>query len=118
VIPVPLFPVVSLVKRVPREVWYALAVVIFFAILRWHWIGVGEDRCQEGHKKAEAAALVESVKQEKEAPAVAQAAIEAVKPQVTERVRIIREKIPATIACPDYDDGVQQVIREASTAAD
>lgn len=111
-------PWLILLRKVPREFWYLLAVVALFALLRWHWIGVGEDRCQEGHKKAEAAALVESVKQEKEAPAVAQAAIEAVKPQVTERVRIIREKIPATIACPDYDDGVQQVIREASTAAD
>jgi hypothetical protein len=113
-----MLPVVSFIKRVPREVWYILAVVIFFAILRWHWIGVGVDRCQEGYKKAEAAALAESVKQEKQAPAVAQAAIEAVKPQVTERVRIIREKIPSTIVCPDYDDGVQQVIREASAAAD
>jgi hypothetical protein len=117
-IPLPILPVVSVIKRVPREVWYVLAVVIFFAILRWHWIDVGFDRCQEGNKRAEAAALAESVKQEKEAPAVAQAAIEAVKPQVTERVRIIREKIPSTIVCPDYDDGVQQVLREAASAAD
>lgn len=117
-IPISILPVVSFIKKVPREVWYLLAVVVFFALLRWHWIDVGYDRCQEGHKKAEAAALAESVKQEKEAPAVAQAAIEAVKPQVIERVRIIRENIPTTIACPDYNDGVQRAIREASTAAD
>jgi len=117
-IPLAIAPVYSFIKRVPREVWYILAVVIFFAILRWHWIGVGVERCQEGYKKAEAAALAEAVKQEKEAPAVAQAAIEAVKPQVIERVRIIRENIPTAIACPDYNDGVQRAIREASTAAD
>ena len=111
-------PFLLFLRKIPWQAWALLGILIAFALLRSHWIGVGVKRCQEGHKKAEAAALVESVKQEKEAPAVAQAAIEAVKPQVTERVRIIREKIPATIACPDYDDGVQQVIREASTAAD
>lgn len=109
---------IGFIRKVPREFWYALAIGVFFLILRQHWIHVGVERCQAGYKKAEAAALVEAQKQEAAAPVIAQEAQEAVKPQVTERVRIIRESIPSTVSCPDYDDRVQQAIREAATSAD
>ena len=105
-------------RKIPREFWYLLAVVVFFAVLRWHWIGVGYDKCADKYKKAEAAALIESQKQEAVAPVIAQEAQETVKIQVVEKLRIIRENIPTNIACPDYDPIVQQTIREAATSAD
>lgn len=111
-------PWLILLRKVPREFWYLLAVVALFAVLRWHWIGVGVERCEDRYKKAEAAALVEAQKQEASAPVIAQEAQEAVKPQVIERIKVIRESIPSNISCPDYDDRVQQAIREAATAAD
>jgi hypothetical protein len=109
--------VANFLKGLPREVWYALAVLVLLLILRSHYIGVGIERCETRHKAAYDKAVAEAQKQEKRAPANAQAAQEAVKPKVTERVRVIREQIPVN-SCPDYPDGVQAVIREAAAAAD
>ena len=76
----------------------------------------GVERCEARQAKALEKALAESAKQEKAAPAIAEAAREAVKPKVEERIRIIREQIPAN-SCPDYGDIVQSEIREAAASS-
>jgi hypothetical protein len=113
-------PWLIFLRKIPREFWYLLAVVVFFAVLRWHWIGVGYDRCMEGNRKAQEAAAMEAKKQEEAAPNIAQDAQDEVKPEVLERVRVIREYIEAEpISCTAaYSDGVQSQIREAKAAAD
>lgn len=80
-------------------------------------LGVGVERCEERQAKALEKALKESAKQEKNAPVIAQEARDAVKPKVEERIRVIREQIPAKSCSDDYPDGVQAIIREAATAA-
>jgi len=105
-------------KSLPREVWYGLALLVILLILRNHWIDVGVERCEATQAKAREKALAESVKQEKQAPVIAQEARDAVKPMVEERIRIIREQIPAKSCSDDYPDGVQAIIREAATSAD
>jgi len=108
----------NVIKSIPREVWYGLALVVILLILRSHWIGVGVERCEERQAKALEKALAESAKQEKEAPAIAQEARDAVKPKVEEKIRIIREQVIANSCSDDYPDGVQAIIREAATASD
>jgi hypothetical protein len=110
-------PIGDFLKSLPREVWYGLALVVILLILRSHWIGVGVERCEATQAKALEKALAESAKQEKNAPVIAQEARDAVKPKVEERIRVIREQIPAKSCSDDYPDGVQAIIREAATAA-
>lgn len=109
-------PILDWLKALPWQVYagLALAVLIFFA--RLHWIDVGVERCEDKNAKAQQKALAESITQELNAPVIAQNAQEAIKPIVTERVRIIRESIPVN-NCADYPDSVQAVIREAATTA-
>ncbi len=110
-------PAGDFLKSLPREVWYGLAVLVILLILRSHWIGVGVERCETRHNAAYEKAVAEAQKQEKRAPANAQASQEAVKPKIQERIKVIREKVPADCGHA-YDDGVQAVIREAAAAAD
>ena len=115
-----MFPVqaFALAKRVPREVWLAIAgLLLLFFVYR---IGyqVRDWECKAENKAAQDAADKQSTAQEQAAPVIAQEAIEAVQPQVIERVRIIREQIPSTVSCPDYDAIVQSEIRKAKAAAD
>ena len=110
-------PWLILLRKVPREFWYLLAVVALFAVLRWHWIGVGVERCEDRYKKAEAAALVEAQKQEASAPVIAQEAQEAVKPVIEERVIYVNKN--NTVSCDEpYSDGVQSEIHKAEAAID
>ena len=108
----------AFLKSIPWQVWAGIALLIVMLILRSHWIGTGIERCEAKHKAAYDKALAESAKQEKAAPAIAEAAREAVKPKVEERIRVIREQIPARSCSDDYPDGVLAIIREAATAAD
>lgn len=111
-------PIFDWLKNLPWQVYAGIALVILMLILRSHWIGEGVERCESKHKVAYEKALAESVKQEKAAPAIAETAREAVKPRVEERIKVIREQIPAGSCSDDYPDGVQSVIREAAAAAD
>lgn len=79
----------------------------------------GKNKCEAKQLKAQSQAERAAVKQEALAPAIAQEARDAIEPVVTERVRIIREQIKSQpIACDTpYDDRVQQIIREAASAA-
>lgn len=42
----------AFIKRVPREVWYALAIALALLWLRAHWINDGEANCEQRHAKA------------------------------------------------------------------
>lgn len=110
-------PIGDFVKSLPREVWYGLALVIVLLILRGHWIGVGTERCEARQAKELEKALVESAKQEKQAPVNAQEAQDAIKPKIEERIIYVRKNMPVN-NCPEYPIGVQDIIREAATSAD
>lgn len=110
-------PIFDWLKNLPWQVYAGIALIIIMLILRSHWIGVGVDRCDAKHKAAHEKALIAAQKQEKAAPAIAEAARDAVKPRIEERIKVIREHIPARSCSDDYPDGVQQVIREAAAAA-
>lgn len=45
---------IAALRRVPAWVWALIAVCVVLLALRWHWIGVGEDRVQAAWDKAEA----------------------------------------------------------------
>jgi len=110
-------PWLIVLRKIPREFWYLLAVVAFFAVLRWHWIDVGVKRCEAKQEAAQAAAEIESAAQEQAAPEIAQEAQEAVQPKIEERIRYVEKY--NTIACDEpYPDELQQTIREAASAAD
>ena len=111
-------PIGEFLKNIPWQVWAGIALFIILMFARSHWIDEGVERCEAKHKAAYDKAVAAAQKQEKAAPAIAEAAREAVKPQVEERIRVIREQIPARSCSDDYPDGVQAVIREAATAAD
>lgn len=115
-----MFPLqaVAIAKRVPQEAWLALAGLILLFVVYRIGYQVRDWECKADNKSAQEAADKEAKAQEEAAPGIAQEAIEAVQPKVIERVRIIRENIPVNVACPDYGDGVQSQIREASRAAD
>lgn len=115
-----MFPVqvLAIAKRVPLKAWLALAaILIVFGAYRIGYQVRGTE-CEEANKAAQDAADKQSTAQEQAAPVIAQEAQEAVQPQVIERVRIIREQIPSTVSCPDYDAIVQSEIRKAKAAAD
>lgn len=108
----------AIAKRIPWQLWLCAGVLaILFAAYRVGY-KVAENDCIEANKKAQDAADKQSTAQEQAAPVIAQEAQEAVKPQVIERVRIIREQIPSTVSCPDYDPIVQSEIRKAQAAID
>lgn len=107
----------NVIKSIPREVWYALAVGIILLILRSHWIGIGVERCETAQAKALEDAMKESAKQEKTAPAIAQAARDAVKPKVEERIKYVEKY--NTVSCDEpYAPSVQSAIHQAAAAAD
>lgn len=110
-------PVGVFFKSLPREVWYGLALVVILLILRGHWIDVGVERCEATQAKALKKALVESAKQEKEAPVIAKEAQEALKPIIEERIVYVRKN--NTVSCVEpYNDKLQAKFREAATSAD
>lgn len=109
-------PVGAFLKAIPWQVYASIALLIVLLILRSHYIGVGVERCQATQAKAQAKALVESAKQEKQAPVIAKDAFEAVKPKIETRIRVIRENIPVN-SCPDYGDIVQSEIHKAAAGA-
>ena len=111
-------PVGDFLKSIPWQVWAGIALFIALLFARSHWIGEGVERCEAKHNAALDKAVAAAQKQERAAPAIAEAARKAVKPKVEERIRVIREQIPAGACSDDYPDGVQAVIREAATAAD
>jgi hypothetical protein len=45
-IPIALIPALSFIKNVPREAWYALAILLAFIYFRSHYISVGIDRVE------------------------------------------------------------------------
>lgn len=103
-------------KRIPWQAWALLAILIAFAFLRAHWIGVGVDRCEAKQKAAQSAADKEAKAQEAAAPIIAQEAEEALKPVIETRIKYVEKY--NTIACDEpYPDELQQAIREASAAA-
>jgi hypothetical protein len=110
-------PWLILLRKVPREFWYLLAVVALFAVLRWHWIDVGYDRCMEGNRKAQEAAAIEAKKQEAEAPKVADDAKAEVQPVIEKRVIYVNKT--NTVSCDEpYSDGVQSEIHKAEATID
>lgn len=111
-------PFLLFLKRIPWQAWLLLGILIAFAFLRSYWIGVGVKRCEAKQEAAQAAAEKESAKQEKAAPEIAEAAQAEVQVQVVEKLRIIREQIPSNVACPDYGDGVQSIVRQAASSSD
>lgn len=115
-----MFPAQALIviKRVPLKAWFVLAaILIVFGAYRIGYQVRGTE-CEEANKAAQDAADKQSTAQEQAAPIIAQEAQEAVKPQVIERVRIVRENIPVNVACPEYSPIVQSQVREAQAAAD
>jgi hypothetical protein len=113
------------IQEIPARIWAIIVATVLAFVLLWSW---GHSRYKEGYDAgiaicakrdlaAQTEALDRAAKQATEAPVVAKEAREAVKPKVEERIRIIREQIPANSCSDDYPDGVQQVIREAAAAA-
>lgn len=111
-------PVGDFLKSIPWQVWAGIALFVALLFARSHWIGEGVERCEAKHKAAFDKAVAAAQKQERAAPAIAEAAREAVKPRIQERIKVIREQIPAGACSDDYPDGVQAVVREAAAAAD
>lgn len=56
---------------VPRGVWYAFAILAVLAFARWHWIGVGEAKCEAKWATAVAAANARQAKREAKREAIA-----------------------------------------------
>lgn len=110
-------PFLLFLRRIPWQAWALLGILIAFAILRAHWIGVGVDRCEAKQQAAQEAADKEAKAQEEAAPKVAEEAKAEVQPKIEERIRYVEKH--NTIACDEpYSDELQQVIREAASAAD
>jgi hypothetical protein len=117
-----MFPaqVLLIARRVPLPVWGALlALLILFGAYRVGYKSAEND-CKEANRAAQEAADKEAKAQEEAAPSIAQDAQDEVKPEVLERVRVIREYIEAEpVSCTAaYSDGVQSLIREAKASAD
>jgi len=109
-------PFLLFLRKIPWQAWALLGILIAFAILRAHWIGVGEKRCEAKQEAAQAQADKEAAKQEADAPKVAEDAQADVKPRMEKRENEI--DAANTIACDvEYPDGVQESIREAATAS-
>lgn len=117
-----MFPAQALLiaKKIPLPVWIVLAflLIVFGAYRAGHQVAKTE--CKEANKAAQDKADAEAREQEQAAPGIAQEAQDEVKPEVLERVRVIREYIEAEpVSCTAaYSDGVQSLIREAKASAD
>ncbi len=103
-------------RRIPWQAWALLGILIAFAILRAHWIGVGVDRCEAKQQAAQEAADKEAKAQEEAAPVIAQEAQEAVQPVIEKRVIYVNKA--NTVSCDEpFSDGVQSEIHQAEASA-
>ena len=114
-----MFPVqvLALAKRVPREVWLAIAgLLLLFFVYR---IGyqVRDWECKAENKAAQDAADKEAAKQVEAAPKVAEDAKKSVQPVIEERVIYVNKN--NTVSCDEpYSDGVQSEIHKAEATID
>ena len=110
-------PFLLFLKRIPWQAWLLLGILIAFAFLRSHWIGVGVKRCEAKQEAAQAQADKEAKAQEDAAPKVAEEAKAEVQPVIEKRVIYVNKN--NTVSCDEpYADELQQTIREAQAAAD
>ena len=120
----------AFLSRVPWWIWAALALLVVILLARWHWIGVGEERCEARLAEAAAAWEAETVRRERAATDAALAAARAAHKATTEtrnetderaeRVRVEwRERVvrlPADCRV-EQPDGMRDAGREAVAAA-
>lgn len=108
-------PFLLFLRKIPWQAWALLGILIAFALLRSHWIGVGVKRCEAKQEAAQAQADKEAAKQEAEAPKVAEEAKEAIQPTIEERVIYVNKN--NSVGCDAaYSTELQDAIREASAA--
>lgn len=117
-------------RGLPWQLYAILALVLITAFMRWHWIGVGTDRCEARQAALVAAWEAETarrVAQAHEAGKRAQEAAGAVvadtREQTNETVEIVRTvwrdrivHLPAECRI-DQPDGMRRAGREAVAAA-
>lgn len=110
--------VLGWLRKVPREVWLGLALVLAVLWLRSHWIGVGVERCEAAQEAAQAKAIDKG----QQAAQKAQEAATAVKVDIRQEsenaaaeVREVVRGLPRT--CPPVPDRVRQLGRDAVEAA-
>ena len=109
-------PFLLFLRKIPWQAWALLAVLVAFAFLRSHWIGVGVKRCEAKQEAAQAQADKEAKAQEESAPKVAEEAKAEVQPVIEKRVIYVNKA--NTVSCDEpYADGVQSEIRQAEAAA-
>lgn len=103
-------------RKVPREVWIALAVALAFLWLRSHWIGVGEDRCRAAQEAADARARDKADKAAATAQKAAQDASATIKEETdhaADRARVIVREITAGCPLPAQPDELRDLGDEA-----
>jgi hypothetical protein len=64
----------QLLRALPWQVWAVAGLCVLVAGLRWHWIGVGVERCQSAQEAAETKADAKAAKVAGRAHAKAQEA--------------------------------------------
>jgi hypothetical protein len=105
----------SFLKRVPREVWIALAFAAVVLWLRSHWIGVGEDRCRAAQEAAEKKADAKAAVVAKRAHADAQKATARIAERTEDAADEVERQMDAVRVCPEpvQPDSVRDAGREA-----
>lgn len=91
----------SFLKAVPWQAWAVIALCALLLGLRWHWIGVGYDRCQSQTAEAERKADVKAdivTKKAAESATVARQDIRKDAEDASDEARIIVRTLPAS--CP------------------
>lgn len=106
--------VLGWLKRVPWQAWALVGLVALILALRWHWIGVGVERCTA----AQEAAQDKQVAKGQEAAKRAQGAATAVKRDIAKvsqseqaEVRTIVKYLPAS--CPSQPDRLREIGQRA-----
>jgi hypothetical protein len=120
----------GLLKRIPWQLWAVLGLALLVLVCRWHWIGVGVDRCEARQAAQEAAWQAETARRVaeaheagKRAQKAAGAVVADTRKQTNESAEIVRTvwrdrivHLPAECRI-DQPDGMRRAGREAVAAA-
>lgn len=110
--------VLSWLKGLPWRVWAVLAFAVIFFWLRSHWIGIGEERCQNAQAAIEAQAGAKALAVHKDAQDKAQAVVEGIQKETSDvqtEVRTIIKTVPAT--CPSQPPRLRELGQQQVEAA-
>lgn len=109
--------ILSFLRRIPWQAWALVALCALLLALRWHWIGVGVERCQSAQEAAEARADRKAANVSKKAADKAQDARESIRKDTQDAAAEVRQLTPDSPSCPPVPERVHQLGREAVEAA-